>query len=359
MIYIGTLLLTVSILALWSDTYPVYIVPHTMKNRQNAFAVSDWLMLLILTLFAGMRNVYNDTENYIRHFRNSVNVFELHADDLDIARNPLYVIMVAIVKTVTDNYHVLFLLCAFFVNYSVMKFLKRYSVYYALSIYIYVASGLFVIGIAAQKQILSMAVLLWSIPCMEEKKYFKFLCTVFVASLFHFYAICFVVILLIQGKPWNKRQKILLAVCCMGGMFFNQMIDMFLNIIGVFISRESRYIGVEMNPVRVVFHMALPIVIMIYANKIYKGKDHNQRIFAGAAVLTSCILILALNGLANEVGRFSRYFELVAIPAWSYIVDKMSNAANRLAAITCVLGYYLVFFYYAYAINTPFMNIWK
>lgn len=360
MIYLGPLLAVSFLLAYSGTKCPLYFKTHrNPKSGIHFWCLQNILLLIILTVFSGMRNSYNDTEAYIYAFTQCPTIWELKWTDMQLARNPLYSILSALVKTFTNDYHILFLICALFVNYSVLYFLKKYSKEYSLSVYIYIASGCFTMGMAAQKQILAMAILLWAVSALLEDKHTKFLLLVLCATLFHFYAFVFIVAYFLRGKPWSKNQKIAFLFACAASVFFDRFIELFLGAIEFLVGRASIYDGVEMNPYRIVFHAVLPLVIFIYRNRIYKKEDCAQQLFANAAIMMFTVLIIASGGLANEVGRVARYFEIISIPAWSYIVYSMKDARQKYLAYLLVLSYYFVFFYYQFGVASVFENVWS
>ena len=194
-----------------------YLIERTTVGKYGAgrqTSQNELLFILLITVLAmpvGLRRIYNDTGAYISGFQNSLTTAELFAsDELHILQNPAFLIYRSLVHTYTDNYHIFFMIPAFFVQYSFVRFIRKYSPSFILGIGLYILLGTYVFSFAAMKQTIAMAVLLLGITYLLNKKYAHYFAFVFVAFLFHTYAISFLILPLFTVRPWSVRTFILI-----------------------------------------------------------------------------------------------------------------------------------------------------
>ena len=69
---------------------------------------TDWAyvgLVVILTLFAGLRTNYNDTANYMANFRSMPTIAEWLSDpeNLNLFKNPLFYSVECLLKSVTND----------------------------------------------------------------------------------------------------------------------------------------------------------------------------------------------------------------------------------------------------------------
>lgn len=82
-----------------------------MGGRTDLFLI---LIIILLTLFSGLRTAYNDTANYIVIFNASPKLSEFLADSSNLhpLHNPLFYFITSLIRTLTPNYHVFLMLFA-------------------------------------------------------------------------------------------------------------------------------------------------------------------------------------------------------------------------------------------------------
>ena len=140
------------------------------KSKVTSVGISLYFTLLvglILSLLSGIRTKYNDTELYIYNFIHSIptEFTELLSSiDIDIGTNPGFYLYQFFVKSyISDNPHVFIFLTSLIINILFITFYKKYSTAFGLTIFFYITSGLFMLGMAAVKQLIAMSIGLWAI----------------------------------------------------------------------------------------------------------------------------------------------------------------------------------------------------
>ena len=100
---------------------------HFMRRKADIFMVA---VIVWMTCFSFLRTSYNDTVHYIYFWERALSVPDFIESGalLDLTGNPLSLLWESFSHTVSENYHVYFLLPAFLSSFAVIRLFKEYSV---------------------------------------------------------------------------------------------------------------------------------------------------------------------------------------------------------------------------------------
>lgn len=317
------------------------------------------ILVILLTMPVGLRRIYNDTGMYISHFQDSMTLAQLlTSGELHILNNPLFNIYTAFMRSLTDNYHIYFMISALFVQYTYVSFIRKYSSSFTLGIGLYVCLGTYVFSFAAMKQTIAMAFLMLAIPKLLDKKYLQYFLLVIVAFLFHSYAIAFAVLPLFIVKPWSIRTFILLGIVFVTMLNFEPVIGSFLEYVnesGKMLSEYEVFDNAQVNIFRVAVYGVVPLMSLVL--KPYLFKDNNDRkynLMIHMSIISFAFMLLGTINGANMFGRMANYFEFGIICSISWTINKAFEKSSA-RAITVVAAFcFLIYFYYAYKIAMDF-----
>ena len=318
------------------------------QTRQNRFFF--FMLVLTLALPITLRKSYNDTGAYIDSFMQANTLTEfLNSGKLHILGNPAFRIYEVLVRGFTDNYMIFFLFPAFFVQYSYLRFIRRHSPSFLMGVAIYIFLGTFGFSIAAMKQTTAMAVLLFAVDALIEKKHLRFYLLVFLAFLFHTYAISFLILPLFTVKPWSPRTFLLLFAVFFFMQNFNSVIEGFLefaNESGKSISSEEIIGTSAINPIRVAVYAVVPLLALIFRRRLFGGEstDREHNLLVNMSILTVAIMSIGLVNAANMFARMGQYFEFGLICSLSWILRTVFNHRSErlmiIITIACFFGYF-------------------
>ena len=319
-------------------------------NRQSG--TNKFLFLALLTtlvLPVGLRQEYNDTLAYINHFNNSPTLKGLlNSGGLELLGNPAFEIYTAIIRSFTDNYHIYLMLPAVFVQYSFVTTIRRYSSSFTLGIGIYICLGTYLFSMAALKQTIAMAILLFAVDALIARKNVRFYLLVFVAFLVHTYALVFLILPLFTVKPWSPRSLLVLLGAIYVMRNFNTVLEGFMefaNESGKNVSSDE-IIGVAgINPIRVAVYSIPPLFALVFRRYLFAdGTDREHNIIVNMSFITLSIMSIGLVNAANMFGRMGQYFEFGVICGLPWMLtkpfDKQSERLVSLIAILCFAGYF-------------------
>lgn len=310
------------------------------------------LMTVVMTLFSGLRTGYNDTAAYITGFLNadSVSAFLADPENLDLLHNPLFYLITAAFRGLTDNYHIYLTAFALFNTVLFVRFLRRYATEgnFAYTVYLYFAIGVFTFSMAALKQITASALLTLAIPALIDKKWIRYYAIVAIAGLIHTYAFIFFFLPLLTGKPWGWR-TILLLLGTVGVMLtFENSIGSLLEYadsMGKHVAEYEVFDGNQMNPFRVAVFAVVPVATVLFRRYLEPELDREKCIMLNMSMISLMFMLLASINGANMFGRLARYFVLGSVVVLPWIIDRAfyerSARLMKLIAVLCFLGFFL------------------
>lgn len=339
------------------------------ENRHYLLDRTDMYMLaaiLWMTCFAFLRTGYNDTSAYISMFRNARTVSESAALGVysKWTDNPLSYLYRDLMRMITDNYHVYFLLPALLQSIAVVKLIRHYSEDPAMSMLIFFSIGTYVLFIAAFKQSMAMTMLMLALPYADQKKYLRFYLLVTLAVLFHFYAIVFVVVPLLRERPWKRVTWLLLGLVVFCLLNYERTLGAFIDQVeamGESISEEEVFDGNSINFLRVVVYWVPAAMALIFQRHLFYDSTPSDHLFANISILGAMILTIGLAQGANLFARMAGYFEIgmaVTLP-WMLrrIFTKQSAKLVSLVAAILFFGYFLYEFTVAKDFSAGYTSI--
>lgn len=340
-------------------------------NRYSVW--HDWAyiaLVVVLTLFAGLRTSYNDTGNYIAGFNNAAEFSEWIANpkSLNPFMNPLFYGYQSLLKSWTHNPYLLIFTTAMFSQICLIRFIKHYSKSFTFSIFIYFTLGTFVFSLAAIKQIVAMAILTLAFPCLEKKQWVRYYIIVFIAMLVHTYALAFAVLPLFRARPWRLFTFVFIAVVVVVMMTFEETITAFMeqaNDLGKTLADYEVFSDATINVFRLAVYAVPPLISLFFQKWVLHGTNKMENTLIHMSVISLAFMAMGTQAGANMFGRMGNYFELGTICYLPTMLKKTFDARSYrlISMIACVC--FMGFFIYANAINLDFgtqykaMSLWE
>ena len=201
----------------------VAVTFELQKNKKNR----DTMLILacvVLALSAGFRDLsWSDTSVYVLSFQSfTPNLFDFSFSDkpFGYSEKGFYFLQV-VVRTLTDNYTIFFLIVSILTFYFLYKDFRQYSIFPLVGLCAYIAR--FIIGrnFVQIRAGLAYAILMLSIKYIFEKDWKRYFLIVFVAWLFH--RSCIVAIPLYFICNWIHVKKWHVYVA----LFFSFLVGLF------------------------------------------------------------------------------------------------------------------------------------
>ena len=329
---------------------------HFMLRRADVFMI---VTILWLASFSFLRTSYNDTYNYIYAFQNSESISEGLQSGIftDWTGNPLSELYESIMRSITTNYHVYFLIPAFLSSFAVIKLLKKYSVSPAFSLLIFFSIGTYIMYVAALKQCIAMFFLLMALPYAIDKKYVKFYLLVLIAVLFHTHAFMFALVPLLVEKPWGKITWVLLGAALFAMATYDSTLGRFMEYaqsIGAMVAEIEVFDSHQINILRVMVYWIPALFALIFRQRLFNDSTREENLFVNMSLISAFILMIGLVQGANLFARMAAYFEIATAVALPWMIKKLftKQSAQMVTVIATVL--YFGYFLYEFGMSKHF-----
>lgn len=352
MIKISSLLVTCVALAWVSQEN----TKHTLRKGSRYYLRDDWaffLLVIVLSLFTGLRREYNDTWNYIDGFRKDGGLAAFFADpeNLNPFKNPLFYLYQSILKEITSEAQWMIFLSSAFTQCCFMLFFKRYSKNFPFTVFLYFALGTFNVSLGALKQTMAMAILTLGFPYLERQKLGRFYLFVLIAMLVHTYAVSFAILPLFSGKPWRLFTFLFIGGVVFVLMNFRVVIEEFMeqaNALGKTLESYEVFHDHTVNIFRVAVYMVTPFFSFCFAHWINHNSGRRDNILIHMSIISMAFMLMGTQSGANMFARMAHYFEIGTLCCLPGMIEKpFEKYSARLIATFAIIGF-LGFFLYAY-----------
>ena len=315
------------------------------------------VIMVPLVLWAAYRpSSFFDTTPYIRIYYSLPTTFSgaIHSWGSFSKDQAFYVLSGIIHAAAGDNRTVYFLIIAAFQAVFLGITLRKYSVEYLFSIFIFVATADYLSWMHnGIRQFFAVAITLLALPYIVEKKYLRAILITLLASLFHASALLMIpVIFVVQGKAWNFKTLVLLLAVIIAYFFldrFTGWLDFLLedtqyaNVVDDWISSQDD----GTNPFRVLVY-SIPMILSIIGLRYVRAENSPLiNIAVNCSIITTALYFVSMFTSGIYVGRLpiytSIYSNCILLP-WE-IDNIFDKGSARVVKIIAVIAY-LAFYYY-------------
>lgn len=323
------------------------------------------ILLTILICFGGFRGAYNDTWTYRDAYVYLINGFPDAWNKIswDLGANPGFIIVESFLKTYDVEVHLFLMFFFFWTTLFYMRFIKRYYTDFALTIYFFFTMGSYLFNMAAIKQCAATAICLMAIPYAIDKKWLRFILLVGIASLFHPYALMYLIVPFMSFRPWSFWTYLLLGGIIFGGFLFQPLLGTVVNIttaIGEEYTVET-FSGEGVSILRILAVWSPVVLSFIYRKCLFVDCTREEKIFVNLTMVYAGILFVGLFGTALYFGRLSNYFSMMPVITLPWILTKTKKhfpKDGQLITLTAVICYF-VFFYFANTLESQFATSYE
>jgi len=319
-----------------TDIYPVPIKP----NRY--FVV---LAFLTLALVSGLRRNIGDTFNYRNIFETNEFTWDFIKEGNEIG----FGLLQMGIQVFTSDAQVLIFTVAVITIFLIVVTLYHYSRLFELSIFVFVASGMFLVSMNGIRQYLAAAMIFAATKYLFEGNFFRYAAVVLIASTIHESAIVMLpVYFLVRREAWSKSTLLFLMAGIIGVAGYNQLSELFFTAISdTSYGAYSEFDEGGANMIRVVVSAA-PLVLA------YFGRERLRELFPKSDYIVNlsllCVVFMLLSTQQWIFARFAIYFDLFNLILISWVV-KVFQAKDQTFVYYCIIVLYLMYFIYEYIIT--------
>lgn len=312
------------------------------------------IMVILLSVFVGLRIRGNDTSVYRQQFESlGVGFSQLRSINWGrVSGAPGLVCWCIILKTLGCTSQDYLMITAIVTISIYLWFIRKYTCNLKLSVFYFITMGVYGFTFAAIKQTFAVAFLMLATDAALEKRWAKYIFFIFIAQLFHPYAFIYLVIPFLQFTPWSNRTYILLsatAAVAFALSSFMPLIDSITEGLGYNYS-EGSFSGDGVNIFRVMVVWVPTILSWIYRIEIKENGDRIWNIIVNLSMMVSVIMFVGLFGTANYFARLANYFLIFQVLALPWLLGFCRGGNRSNITMMSILGF-ILYYIYAEGIN--------
>jgi hypothetical protein len=311
--------------------------------RKNSILLQIMFTLLFfLTVFKD-NNIFNDIWAYLYAFDYSSSIswsemlsIQDYAAGLKLETGWWF--YTKILSSISNNNIFLIVVTGAIILRSYYVFIKNYSRLPWLSIFLFI-STIFYHSFFLMRQSLAVAICLYSIPYIIDRKYVKFLLIIFIAYLLHNTAIIFALLYFIYPKQIRIGDIVKYGV---SGLVFYYLFDYTIKIaVSYYTGYEGYLYDLDIqNLTALMISLTVLIFILIQLSPFTK-LNNVERLFIVMVILITFIDISRV-GLSGTIGRINQYFIPAIIIILPNAIHTMRSKIMKFYSTSAVIILYFI-----------------
>lgn len=282
-----------------------------LNNKVYIIMVSS--ILIVLLGFRGL-SVGIDTMSYNNIFNsiNSLNFSQL----FELKDEYGYILLQLFVGKVFGDFHFLLIIVAVVYIGVVSYHIYKYSGNPLLSYLLFIVYGFYSFAMSATRQTIAIALVMLAFEFIKEKKLFKFLFCVFLASSFHITALIFLPSYWFNKFKLNRKTILLFVLIGLITIVIKDELRMLLNSFARIV-----YPAIETGGNRMYIFMVLSVLLGIIFRKPFIAKNENNKYLF--YMMLASIIIMPVTQFNPTIMRLYYYyfvFMIIYIPNILYTI---------------------------------------
>jgi transmembrane protein EpsG len=299
-----------------------------------------FLPMSALVLISGLRNNIGDTYFYMLSYKLMTGKFS----DIKFKGDFGFNIYQTFLHHISSNPQILIFVTALITNMLIVISLYKYSRMIELSLFVYIAAGMFMVSMNGIRQCMAAAIIFVATKYILEGKFLKFLLVVLGASFIHQTALILIpTYFIVRRKAWTKTTYLILGLGVLLAACFNQFSNvMFSALSDTQYGHYSDFAAGGASIMRPIIGL-VPVIIAYFGRDKLRALWPESDYIVNLALLDVIFLILATkNWLFNRLDIYFGLYQLILISWILSLFIKKQQKAVYLLLIVC----YLFFFYY-------------
>lgn len=331
---------------------------YKKETPSSFFIVPSFILLFFISTFRG--DFTTDYTNYSILFNTYNNYDFLDIFTVGFYQEIGYVLLNRVIGIFTSNEIYLFAVTTFIILFGFYHHISRYSVNIWLSVIMFVTVGSYYTSFNITRQILAAAIIFIGSKFLYERKFFKFLWVVILASLFHKTALIMIPFYFILNFRINLRNIFLISAGSAVIIYFFQDILYILQNFGIYDNYTGQSYGMTgASFANAVLPIALAIFSLFNSKKLDSKNNNTHRIWFNATIFYAVTNTLSLQ--IQMIERLSYFFAPYALLLIPYIFSKMNNKYLKVIYVIALIAVLILYNYVILAdsVFDPYYFIWE
>lgn len=338
----------------------LYKMPQRMERVCNTYEprwywFTALLLVLPFILWAGYRNNFIDTRNYIQGFLrvpagiSSIPSY-LEAYDKD---KGFSVLMIVLKSLGVSTYTQFFMIIAAFQALCMIYTFRRYSSNFWISIFLFVVSTDYLSWMHnGIRQFIAVCIIFAAFQLQVKRKYVPFVLLVLLASTIHGSALLMLPFAYVMAGPALNRKTLLMIL---GLAVLLPFVDRLMPMLNDLL-QETQYDDVMTNGIwenddgtnmiRVLVY-SVPALVAILGRKYIRTEDDPaMNLCINASMITMAVYLISSVTSGIYIGRIPIYTTLHGYMALPWMLDRIFEKASARLIKFMMVAFYVAFYYY-------------
>lgn len=265
-------------------------------------------------------------------------------------RQPGWVFLIKICRTITEDYTLFKMIHALIVNILIAKAIKKYSSYLFSGLLLYFVLMYFDFNFQILRQSLAIAVYLSAIPYFEKKQWLKYYLISTVAFSFHTSALICFVFPFIKIIGYNKKALLLYLLLML--LFIINVDEVLIILLNSYtLSEETAHIDFYAQQVELglgfsfFINLMLSVIVPFYFIYLFSKRSMIDKIYPKQYIIIAYAFIYTVGLYVPILYRFNHYFILFLylfyIDIFNYIA-RYSYTKFKFGALKLRVGVYFI-----------------
>lgn len=316
------------------------------------------VLILLLGTFCGLRTFYNDTVTYVRIYAQAPVLKDFaEVNTSTYAQGIGFAYLNSLMKTLgfsTQDYLMFYSMATAF---CYVRFVRKNTDNFPLAVFLMFTTGFYTFSFAAIKQCMATAICLLGMDFLLQKRNVPYVLTVAIASLFHPYALVYLLLLFMDFRPLTWKTYLYIGVFVGVGFGLNRIIGTIVNVTTVMGADYdmASFVGEGVNIFRVLVCFVPLVLAFVCGWKLFANSTRTENILFNMAMLNALIMFVGLFGTANYFARLANYFLPAQVVVLPWMLKKIAKQDRQILTVLCVAGY-TGYFMYGNLVQSVFDN---
>ncbi|KEZ50333.1 EpsG family protein [Metabacillus indicus] len=298
------------------------------------------LAAVCLIAVAGLQKNIGDTYFYMHSYKTN----ELSWQAINYTSDFGFNIYQLLLQQISSDPQILVFTTALITNLLIIIVLLKYSRIIELSVYVYIASGMFTTSMNGIRQYFAAAIVFTGTKYILNGQFKKYLVVILLASTIHKSALVLLPIyFIVRRESWTQVTFALLGIAVLIVVGFNEFSNLLFSVISN--TQYGQYSHFEeggASKIRV-FVNAVPVIIA------FLGRDKLRKLWPKSDYIVNMSIISVLfMVIASQnwiFARFNIYFGLYNLILLSWVVKLFKKKHEKIIYYGILICYFLYFYY--------------
>ena len=323
-------------------TFILSLGERILRKKTKMAVIVTITIIAIFSIVSGLRNNIGDTQHYIHLY----NVIDTEYETIKGAYESGFLAFLLVLKRISTDPQFMLIITSIIINTLNIWTIRKYTKdsYYELGVFMYIASGYYLVTMNGIRQALVAAILFAAVKYIIEGKFIKYLLLIILMMYFHNSVFVMIPIYFIgRTEAWSKQIRNLLIIFCIGILCYQPAMEILFSLLKG--TRYSAYDGFNAqgaNILRVVVS-AVPVLLAYFKREELKEWKYNN-IFVNISLIN--FIVMTFSKFTWIFARFSIYTQLYTFVLLPVVIDKaFKNKKEKVILYYFLIGCYIIFFF--------------